>query len=285
MTRSELLFVAGVTVGVALLTASSIQFWIGLAVAVAAFSLLWLASLALANASIADVFWGPGIVLIGWLYLAVTGGPPTPRGLVACGLVTVWGLRLGLHIGLRNAGLGEDFRYRAWREQAGSSFWWRSYLKVFLLQAVVAWVVSSPLLLAARRGTGGRWTVLDGVGLTMFVVGFGFEAVADWQLARFKADPANHGRVMRSGLWSLSRHPNYFGEALLWWGIGVLALFAGGPLVLYGPALLTFLLLRVSGVALLERALVERRPGYAEYVREVPAFFPFVHRRRRAAGS
>jgi steroid 5-alpha reductase family enzyme len=196
-------------------------------------------------------------------------------------LVVVWGLRLAIHIGIRNAGSGEDFRYRKWRQEAGPNFWWISYLKIFLLQAVVLWVVSSPVVFAQRGADPGEWSVLDIVGLTLWSVGFLFEVISDWQLMRFKQDPANAGQVMRSGLWSLSRHPNYFGEALLWWGIGLLAFPAGGWLAFLGPLLMTYLLVKVSGVALLDTALEERRVGYADYIRSTPAFLPLGTLRRR----
>jgi steroid 5-alpha reductase family enzyme len=280
MARNELIFVLGLVVGTALMLVTDLPFLVGLAASVGVFTLLWLVSLPLRNASIVDIFWGPGFVVLAWLYLAMSEGESTVRGLVTCALVTVWGVRLAGHIALRNVGHGEDFRYRAWREQAGKSFWWVSYVKVFLLQAVTLWVVSAPVLLAQLDRPESTLKVLDGLGILLWLVGFGLEAVADWQLLRFKRDPANRGRVMRSGLWSLSRHPNYFGEALLWWGIGVIAFSSGGALALFGPLLLTFLLLKISGVAMLDKALVERRPGYADYVRDVPAFVPSLFGRR-----
>jgi steroid 5-alpha reductase family enzyme len=212
-------------------------------------------------------------------------GAPSLRGLLVLGLVTVWGLRLALHIGVRNAGAGEDFRYRKWREEAGTSFWWISLLKVFLLQAVLLWIVSSPLQLA-QLGGGESVTALDVLGVGLWGFGFLFETVADWQLQRFKKGPATSGHVMRSGLWSVSRHPNYFGEAVLWWGIALLAVPGGGWLSFVGPLMITFLLLEVSGVAMLDTAMVERRPDYADYIATTPAFVPSLRllrvKKRRA---
>ena len=228
MGRNELLFVMGLLLGAALMTASALPFGIGLVVCVAMFTLFWLISLPLRNAGIVDILWGPGFVVMAWLYLLVVRGEPNARGLLTCALVTVWGVRLGGYLLLRNAGHGEDFRYRSWRDQAGRRFWWISYFKVFLLQAVVLWVVSSPVILAQSDGAASDWSILDLVAMTLWIVGFLFEVISDWQLTRFKKDPANAGQVMRSGLWSLSRHPNYFGEALLWWGIGLLAFPTGG---------------------------------------------------------
>ena len=279
MDRNALIFVVAALAATGLLLTSGYGFTGGLVVAAVAFSILWLVSLALENASIVDIFWGPGFILVGAYYAVTVSGAPTQRGLLVLGLVTVWGLRLALHIGIRNAGAGEDFRYRKWREEAGTNFWWISLFKVFLLQAVVLWIVSSPLLLA-QVGGGESVTTLDVLGVALWGFGFLFETVADRQLQRFKKSPDTSGRVMRSGLWSVSRHPNYFGEAVLWWGIGFLALPTGGWLSFVGPLMITFLLLKVSGVVMLDAALVERRPEYTDYISTVPAFVPRLRFRR-----
>ncbi len=285
MDRNTLVFVAAALAASGLLLTSGHGFAGGLVVLAVAFSALWLVSLQLRDASIVDIFWGPGFILVGAYYAMTVSGGPTLRGLLVLGLVTVWGLRLALHIGIRNAGAGEDFRYRKWREEAGTNFWWISLFKVFLLQAVVLWIVSSPLLLA-QLGGGESVTPLDVLGLALWVFGFLFETVADWQLQRFKKNPATSGHVMRSGLWSLSRHPNYFGEAVLWWGIALLAVPSGGWLSLVGPLMITFMLLKVSGVAMLDTAMEERRPDYADYIATTPAFVPslrlFGIKKRRA---
>jgi steroid 5-alpha reductase family enzyme len=238
------------------------------------FTLLWLASLWLTNASIVDLWWGPAFMVALAVYLRFEL-PAHPRGWLVLAATTLWALRLAWHIGQRNVGHGEDPRYRAWRDQHGPRWWWRSYLQVFLLQAVVAWLVSSPLYFAAR-GEAPFPSLLDFTGAVLFSVGLLCEAVADAQLARFTRDPGSRGRVMDRGLWRYSRHPNYFGEALLWWGLGLIgASGPGGWIGLAGPALMTFLLLRVSGVAMLERGLVKTRPGYAEYVARTSAFVPW----------
>jgi steroid 5-alpha reductase family enzyme len=281
MDRNTLIFFVGMLVGGVLLLTSGQPFAHGLLVVVVAFSLMWLISVVIANASIVDVFWGIGFIIIGWYYLATVPDSPTARGWLACVLVTIWGLRLALHIGARNLGADEDFRYRRWRQRAGSRFWWISFFKVFLLQAIVLWIVSSPLLLAQLDAGAAPPGVLDIFGAGLWIVGFLFEAIADWQLTRFKREPTNRGLVLRSGLWSLSRHPNYFGEALLWWGFGLLALSTGGPLALIGPATITFLLVKISGVAMLDAALEERHPEYQDYMRSTPAFLPVGGMRRR----
>jgi steroid 5-alpha reductase family enzyme len=273
MDRNTFVFVVATLAAIGLLFSSGYGFAGGLVVLAVAFTVLWLVSLPLENAGIVDIFWGPGFILVGAYYATTVSGAPTLRGLLVLGLVTVWGLRLALYIGIRNAGAGEDFRYRKWREEAGTRFWWISLVKVFLLQALVLWIVSSPLLLAQLDG-GENMIALDVLGIALWGFGLLFETVADWQLLRFKKRSTNAGRVMRSGLWSVSRHPNYFGEAVLWWGIGLLAVPGGGWLALVGPLMINFLLLKVSGVVMLDTAMVERRPAYADYISTVPAFVP-----------
>jgi steroid 5-alpha reductase family enzyme len=283
MGRNELVFALLTVAFSALLLTSATPFWIALVAAIAMFTLLWLVSLALANASIVDIWWGPGFIWVAWFSLVVLAGEITARGLLVCGLVTLWGVRLALHIGRRNAGHGEDFRYAQWRRESGRDFWWISYFKVFLLQAVVLWIVATPIVSAqlGSRSLG----VLDALGFILWLFGFVYEAAADRQLQRFRNDPANRGEVLRTGLWKLSRHPNYFGEAVLWLGIALIGVAGGGPIALISPVLLTFLLLKISGVAMLDRALIERRPGYADYVASTPAFIPWplTNRRTNAA--
>lgn len=235
---------------------------------------LWLLSLTLKNSSIVDVYWGMGFVIVTWFYFALTpAGFATRKWLIAT-LVSVWGVRLALHILIRNWGTSEDFRYRAWREEAGRDWWWRSYFKVFLLQGVILWLLSTPLLVALRADTPQYLTLLDGAAVGLWVIGFLFEAIGDWQLLRFKANPANRGKVLQTGLWQYTRHPNYFGEAVLWWGYFSFAVVSGAYWTVYSPLLMTHLLLRVSGVAMLERTLVQAKPGYAEYVQRTRAFLP-----------
>ncbi|MBK9517560.1 MAG: DUF1295 domain-containing protein [Anaeromyxobacter sp.] len=241
----------------------------------AAFSLLWLVSLKLRNASIVDPFWGSAFVLSGvTVALADGGGGAGPRRTLALVLVAVWGLRLSIHLLARNAGHGEDPRYAAMRRGHGQRFWWVSLFTVFLLQALLAWAISLPVQLAVATPSSSLG-LLDAAGAALWAIGLGFEAVGDWQLSRFRRDPGSRGRVLDTGLWRYTRHPNYFGDACAWWGLGLLGLAAGAPWTLAAPALMTFLLVRVSGVALLEQDIGQRRPGYREYVRRTSAFFPW----------
>lgn len=242
-------------------------------------TLIWLASLAKKDASIADIFWGLGFVISAATYFALTDGFAT-RKILLLVIVAIWGLRLSGYILRRNWGKPEDYRYQKWRAQAGDKFWWTSYFKVFLTQGFLMWVISTPLLAAQYSPTPARLTVLDILGVLLWAVGLFFEAVGDWQLARFKADPANKGKVMDRGLWRYTRHPNYFGEATLWWGYFLIALAAGGWWTFYSPILMTFLLLRVSGVALLEKGLSETKPKYKDYIQRTSAFFPLPPRKK-----
>lgn len=241
--------------------------------------LLWLLSVALRDASIVDPFWGVGFVVVAWLTNRLVG-LDNPRSLVIAVLTTVWGLRLTGYLVWRNFGQGEGYRYRAMRARHGDRFTFVSLFTVFGLQGLILWFVSLPLQMGQIVYGDTTPTLLDGLGLALWGMGFFFEAVGDFQLARFKADPANQGRVMKAGLWALTRHPNYFGECCIGWGIYLLACAAGAWWTILSPALMTFLLLKVSGVAMLERTIGERRPEYVDYMRTTNAFFPWPRQMR-----
>jgi steroid 5-alpha reductase family enzyme len=249
------------------------------AVIVAYMTVLWIVSLVLRDASIADIFWGLGYVLLAVYHFSMGHGF-LPRRLLGLVLVAIWGLRLSIHILQRNWGRGEDRRYRKWRTEAGPKFWWYSYLQVFLLQGALMGLISAPIAAVQFGALPQRLTVLDVLGAAVWGVGLFFEAVGDYQLDRFKRDPANKGKVLDTGLWALTRHPNYFGDATVWWGFYILALGARGYWTVYGPVLMTILLLRVSGVALLEKNLQETKPQYRDYVERTSAFFPWFPRKK-----
>lgn len=236
-----------------------------------AFATLWIVSLFRRDASIVDPAWGPGFLLI--TAIAFAQGAGGGRPLLILGMVALWALRLGGYLWWRGRGHGEDFRYAAMRAKHGARFWWVSGLTVFGFQALLCWIISLPLQVAAVSSKPLIW--LDFLGAGLWLVGFLWEAVADAQLARFKARRTDPQAVLDTGLWALSRHPNYFGEWVLWWGFYAVALAAGGWWTIFAPALMSVLLMRVSGVPLLEKKLAER-PAFRAYVERTPAFFPWV---------
>ncbi|MEP7308868.1 MAG: DUF1295 domain-containing protein [Acidobacteriota bacterium] len=257
--------------------------FVGLAVILTVFSMVWILSLRLRDASIADVCWGLGFVLLVWVY-CVLSPASTPRSWLVAVLITVWGTRLSLHIFLRRYGKGEDPRYQSMRDSNGRAFWWRSLFTVFWLQGAILWFVALPLLVAVRATEPAAVTAIDGVGVLLFAIGFGFEVVGDYQLHQFKAKPSNRGQVLDRGLWRYTRHPNYFGDATLWWGVFLLAAATpGGWLTVLSPSLMTILLRRVSGVTLLEAGLKSSKPGYGDYMTRTPAFLPRFPRAARSA--
>ena len=232
-------------------------------------TLLWVVSLLRADTSIVDPFWGPGFAIVTVAYL-VADGRYGDRGLLALVLVTAWAVRLGYHLLKRNLAEGEDARYRKWREEAGAAWPLRSLFTVFWLQALLLWGVSMPLLGAVVSTA--PLGPLDALGTVVFLVGLTIESLADLQLARFKARSENKGRVLDTGLWRYSRHPNYFGEFVLWWGLYLVAAGGGAWWTVVGALLISFLLLKVSGVTLLEKSLEQTKPQYAEYARRTSTF-------------
>ncbi len=231
----------------------------------------WLWSLPRRDVSGVDSLW-PLLFLCAALAYAWRAGGAGTRGTLLIGLLALWALRLCVHLTVRNHGQPEDRRYQAIRRRNEPGFQWKSLYLVYLLQAALAGVIVLPVL-AALGSTAplGPWDV---AGLVLFLAGFGFEAIADAQLTRFRADPARRGTVLDTGLWRYTRHPNYFGEALAWWGLFLFAAAVDAWWAIVGPLLLTFLLLRVSGVTLLESDIAERRPGYRDYARRTSAFLP-----------
>ena len=233
--------------------------------------LTWTVSLFKHDVSIVDSTWS--LMFLGMaLVYALLPGELSARGTLMLVLVVAWALRLSVYITWRNWGEGEDRRYQAMRRNHQPGFTFKSLYLVFGLQGLLAWFISLPLLAAATGAA--PLGMLDAVAVLVWATGFAFESIADAQLAAFKARAGNRGEVLDTGLWRYTRHPNYFGECLIWWGFYLLALAAGGWWALPAPLLMTFLLLRVSGVALLERDISERRPTYRDYARTTNAFLP-----------
>ena len=245
---------------------------LGLAVILTLFTILWFVSLRLEDSSIVDIAWGPGILALALTYYFTGNGAPG-RARLTLALVAIWAIRLAVHIAIRNKDQGEDFRYEAMRQARGASWWWFSYFRVFLLQALSAWMLSMPLYFAIVSVAPHALTFVDFLGVGLFTAGFVWEAIADEQLRRFRAEPENVKLVLDSGLWHYSRHPNYFGEALLWWGFGLIGAATGGAVGLFGPALLTYYLMYASWVPL-ERALLRNRRAYGHYVEITSPFVP-----------
>ena len=240
--------------------------------------LFWMVSVRTRDVSIVDVAWGANGALIAILTFFLTDGALLRRFLLT-GMVTLWGVRLALHIALRKRGKGEDFRYAAMREAHGDAFPMRSLVTVFLFQAFLIWIIAIPVQVGQRSLVPMNLTPMDLLGSVLWVVGWGVEVTADRQLRRFLADPSSRGRVMDRGLWRYSRHPNYFGESLIWWGVFLVAAATpGGWVTVFSPVLMTYFLVEVSGVRLLEQALTERRAGYREYMQRTSPFIPWPRR-------
>ena len=237
---------------------------------------LWLTRLALRDVSIVDVFWGFGFVVIAGTTFLLSGDA-NPRKALIVAIAALWGLRLTAYLASRKFGAPEDHRYRAMREKIGPRFGIVSLAIVFGLQGAIMNIVALPLMTGQLDGCPLYW--LDAVGFAVWAVGFTFEAVGDLQLARFKSDPSNDGKVLDRGLWRYTRHPNYFGNFMIWWGIFLVSWGDGQAWwTIISPLLMSFLLLRVSGVTLLESSLRERKAGYAEYVARTSVFFPWPPR-------
>lgn len=235
-------------------------------------SLWFVVSLVRKRNDVADVAWGLGFVLMAWTAFLISDDL-SMRALVVDVLVSIWGLRLAWHIHARNRGKGEDYRYATWRQQWGRWFYLRSYLQVYLLQGILLFLIVTPVV-ATNLVRGGTLGLLDVAGLLVWVIGFYFESVGDAELARFIKDTGNKGKLMQSGLWAYTRHPNYFGEVAQWWGIWLLALSTPyGIYSIIGPVTITFLILKVSGIPLLEKKM-ELNPAFGEYKRRVSMFIP-----------
>lgn len=245
--------------------------------------LTWVASLVRHDASLVDRVWGIGFAVVAASVFFTVDGD-AGRQLLLLVMTALWGVRLSAYLTWRNWGHGEDFRYQAMRRRHGARFPWVSLVTVFGVQGALMWVVGLPVMLGQVPETPGLG-VLAAIGVVVWAVGLGFETVGDAQLTRFKADPANAGRVMDRGLWRYTRHPNYFGDACVWWGIAIVAAESGlGAIGIVGAVVMTVLLRRVSGVTLLERSLKKRRPGYDDYIARTSPFVPRPPRSPGAAG-
>lgn len=244
-----------------------------LALILLAYMSLWfVVSLIKKRNDVADVAWGLGFVLMAWVsfFLSDNSGA---RGLLLGILVSIWGLRLAWHIHARNKGKEEDYRYLAWRKEWGKWFYPRSYLQVYLLQGALLFLIALPVFLT-NKSSGAPLGWLDFLGIAIWLLGFYFEVVGDAQLAHFVKNPANKDKIMKSGLWAYTRHPNYFGEVALWWGVFIVSLGSINSIyAIIGPLTITILILFVSGIPLLEKKYAGR-PDFEEYKKRTSVFFP-----------
>jgi steroid 5-alpha reductase family enzyme len=237
------------------------------------FTIFFITGTVLKNNSIVDIGWGIGFVIVAWYVLITRADLTAPRLLITF-LISVWGLRLFYHILKRNFGKGEDFRYAKWREEWGKWVIPRAFIQVYMLQGLFMYIISLPVALL-NSDVYRLNTALLIIGLLVWLVGFFFEAVGDYQLKVFVGDSSNRGKLMMTGLWKYTRHPNYFGEATMWWGIFLISLGGGASLIgVISPLTITFLLLFVSGVPLLEKSM-KKKPGYEEYAHKTSVFIPW----------
>lgn len=238
-------------------------------------TLLWGLSVLIKNVSIVDLFWGMGFVIVNAFYFFRIG-EFSSRSILLLILVSLWGLRLSIYLSLRNIGKGEDFRYQQFRKDYGPKrYWWFSYFQTFLLQGALIMLVSLPLLGANLISQTAGFNVMDYLAVLVFLVGFAFEAGGDYQLARFKKNPNNKGKVLDKGFWKYTRHPNYFGDSAVWWSFGMFSIAAGSYWTVLGSVIMTLLIIKVSGVALLEKSLKNTKPQYRDYIQKTNAFFPW----------
>ena len=238
-------------------------------------TILWVWSVVIKNVSIVDLFWGIGFVAVNTFYVFFSGDL-NPRKILILVLVSVWGLRLATHLAIRNTGKGEDFRYQEFRRKYGQErYWWISYFQTFLLQGILIMIVSLPLLGISMSPHPGNLNLPDYLGIIIWLTGFTFEAGGDFQLSRFKRDPGNKGKVLDTGFWKYTRHPNYFGDSAVWWAYALFSLAAGSYWQAIGSVIMTLLIIKVSGVALLEKSLSKSKPQYREYIKRTSSFFPW----------
>jgi steroid 5-alpha reductase family enzyme len=238
-------------------------------------TLLWIWSVFIKNVSIVDIFWGFGFVVVNVIY-AYMSGELNARKILILTLVSIWGIRLVIYLAIRNIGKGEDFRYQEFRRNYGPKrYWWFSFFQTFLLQGVLIMIISLPLLGIHSSATSGDLNVLDYLGILVWIIGFTFETVGDFQLARFKKNVKNKGKVLNKGFWKYTRHPNYFGDSAVWWAYGIFSIAAGSYWQIIGSIIMTLLIIKISGVSLLEKTLKDTKPQYRDYIQKTNSFFPW----------
>jgi len=238
-------------------------------------TLLWTLSILIKDVSIVDIFWGLGFVIVNTFYFYSIEGVYSRQILVLI-LVSIWGSRLSIYLAFRNLGKPEDFRYQEFRKRYGvNSYWWVSFFQVFLLQGFLILIISVPLLGANFYTKSNELNGLDYLAISIWFIGFLFESIDDLQLTKFKKNPNNKGKILDKGLWKFTRHPNYFGDTLVWWAYALFCISAGTYWPILGSLIMTILIIKVSGVSLLEKTLKNKKPGYEAYIKKTNAFFPW----------
>jgi len=236
-------------------------------------TLLWVWSVIITNVSIVDIFWGLGFVVVNTFYFLSTDNP-SERHLIVLILVGIWGIRLAGYLAWRNIGKGEDYRYQEFRKTFGPKrYWWFSYFQTFLLQGGLILIISLPLF--AVNTSSKSLNIIDYIAIIVWIIGFAFEAGGDLQLAQFKSNPDNKGKVLNTGFWKYTRHPNYFGDATIWVAYALFCIASGSYWQVIGTVIMILLLIKVSGVALLEKTLKTSKPEYKTYIEKTNAFFPW----------
>jgi steroid 5-alpha reductase family enzyme len=242
-------------------------------------TLLWLWSIIIKNVGIVDLFWGFGFVVVNAFYIFMSG-ELSARKIIVLVLVTVWGLRLSIYLAWRNIGKGEDFRYKEFRRKYGPErYWWFSFFQTFLLQGALIMIVSLPLLGVNVSTRSKAFNLLDYLGILVWMIGFTFEAGGDFQLSRFKKNSKNKGKVLNTGFWKYTRHPNYFGDSAVWWAYALFSIAAGSYWQIIGSIIMTMLIIKVSGVTLLEKTLNNTKPEYREYIQKTSSFLPWFYKK------
>lgn len=242
--------------------------------------LTWLISIIISNASIVDSVWGIGFVVLSIFYFLQTNQSSLVNVILLV-LVSLWGLRLSTHITIRNWGKGEDYRYQNFRQNYGPKrYWWVSFFQVFLLQGILLWLISAPLMATFYAGKESL-NIIHLLGLMIWIIGFTFEAGGDLQLTLFKSKPENKGKLLTKGFWKYTRHPNYFGDATVWWAYGLFSIASGYYIPVLGSVLMTFLIIKISGVAMLEKSLIEKKPDYKDYIQSTSAFIPWFKKKSK----
>lgn len=238
-------------------------------------TILWIISVFIKNVSIVDMFWGFGFVMTNIVYYISTDIQYLRHYFLLI-LVFLWGMRLSIYLAKRNIGKGEDFRYQEFRKNYGEKrYWWISYFQTFLLQGILMWIISLPLLGANYYTNSDSISIFDYIALIFFIIGIIFEAGGDFQLSKFKKNPANKGKVLNTGLWKYTRHPNYFGDSAVWWSFAFFSIAAQSYWTIIGSIVMTLMIIKVSGVALLEKSLKTQKPEYQEYIRKTSSFIPW----------